>query len=332
MSYRSRSRSPRRSYRDHSPDRQSYRRRGRTHSRSRSRTPSRSRSRSPYEDRRRRRDFNRGGPSEDMFEYRRRTREEATVTFWVPSPELRPRSPSPTSDTGKKSKRSRRSARYSDDSDDSASEDDKSRRRKSKKSSHKKRKSSKHKKSSSSSRRKHRRSLTPTDESASEDDSRSENAVSSGKDRVLEVDETQLDAVPDLWVEKQVEMVDDSAPVGPLPVAAHDDHLKERAYGGALLPGEGSAMAAYVQDGKRIPRRGEIGLKSDQIESFESAGFVMSGSRHQRMNAVRMRKENQVISAEEKRLLLTHASEQRLKRENEIISGFRDILSERQKK
>lgn len=53
---------------------------------------------------------------------------------------------------------------------------------------------------------------------------------------------------------------------------------------------------------------------------------------HQRMNAVRMRKENQVISAEEKRLLLTHASEQRLKRENEIISGFRDILSERQKK
>ncbi|CAO3682103.1 unnamed protein product [Umbelopsis ramanniana] len=94
MSYRSRSRSPRRSYRDYSPDRQSYRRRGRTHSRSRSRTPSRSRSRSPYEDRRRRRDFNRGGPK------------------------LRPKSPSPTSDTGKKSKRSRRSARYSDDSDD----------------------------------------------------------------------------------------------------------------------------------------------------------------------------------------------------------------------
>jgi NF-kappa-B-activating protein C-terminal domain len=222
----------------------------------------------------------------------------------VPSPELRPRSPSPTSDTGKKTKRSRRSARYSDDSDDaSASGDDKSRRRRSKKSSHKKRKSSKHKKSTSSSRRKHRRSSTPTDESASDDGSQSEKAASNGKDKVLEVDETQLDAVPDLWVEKQgtfltcvkgkpkiiltsnivylcsVEMVDDSAPVGPLPVAAHDDHLKERAYGGALLPGEGSAMAAYVQDGKRIPRRGEIGLKSDQIESFESAGFVMSGSR-----------------------------------------------------
>lgn len=68
--------------------------------------------------------------------------------------------------------------------------------------------------------------------------------------------------------------------MGPLPLPSHDDHLKESAYGGSLLPGEGSAMAAYVQEGKRIPRRGEIGLNSDQIESFESAGFVMSGSRY----------------------------------------------------
>lgn len=131
-------------------------------------------------------------------------REEAIVSFWVPSPELRPRSPSPTSDAGKKPKRSRRSARYSDDSDDdSASEDNRSRRRRSKKSSHKKRKSSRHKKSGSSSRRKHRRSPTPSDESASEDGSQSDKATSNVKGKILEVDETQLDAVPDLWVEKQ---------------------------------------------------------------------------------------------------------------------------------
>ena len=53
--------------------------------------------------------------------------------------------------------------------------------------------------------------------------------------------------------------------------------------------GEGSAMAAFVQSGKRIPRRGEVGLDSEQIEKFEKAGFVMSGSRHSRMNAVRIR-------------------------------------------
>lgn len=50
-------------------------------------------------------------------------------------------------------------------------------------------------------------------------------------------------------------------------------------FGGNLLPGEGEAMAAFVQEGKRIPRRGEIGLTSSEIEDFEDAGFVMSGSR-----------------------------------------------------
>ena len=65
-------------------------------------------------------------------------------------------------------------------------------------------------------------------------------------------------------------------------------------YGGALRPGEGAAMAAFVQSGKRIPRRGEVGLSADQIQKFEDLGYVMSGSRHSRMNAIRIRKENQV--------------------------------------
>lgn len=38
-------------------------------------------------------------------------------------------------------------------------------------------------------------------------------------------------------------------------------------------------MAAYVTEGKRIPRRGEIGLTSDEIATFEDMGYVMSGSR-----------------------------------------------------
>jgi hypothetical protein len=46
-----------------------------------------------------------------------------------------------------------------------------------------------------------------------------------------------------------------------------------------MLPGEGSALAAYVQQGKRIPRRGEIGLSGNEISDFEKAGYVMSGSR-----------------------------------------------------
>lgn len=47
-----------------------------------------------------------------------------------------------------------------------------------------------------------------------------------------------------------------------------------------MRPGEAVKIAAYVQEGKRIPRRGEIGLSSDQIEDYEKSGYVMSGSRY----------------------------------------------------
>jgi hypothetical protein len=85
-------------------------------------------------------------------------------------------------------------------------------------------------------------------------------------------------------------------------------------------------MAAYVAEGKRIPRRGEIGLESEVIESYERAGFVMSGSRHKRMNAVRMRKENQVISAEEKRSILKMQQEEKMKKEAQIVSQFKEMV------
>lgn len=62
-------------------------------------------------------------------------------------------------------------------------------------------------------------------------------------------------------------------------------------------------MAQFVQAGKRIPRRGEVGLSADEIQHFEDVGYVMSGSRHARMNAIRIRKENQVYTAEEKAAL-----------------------------
>ena len=86
---------------------------------------------------------------------------------------------------------------------------------------------------------------------------------------------------------------DDDDQVGPdLPQKVQ---LTFKEMGTALLPGEGSAMAAFVAEGKRIPRRGEIGLTSDQITRYEDEGWVMSGSRHRRMEAVRLRKENQVF-------------------------------------
>lgn len=51
----------------------------------------------------------------------------------------------------------------------------------------------------------------------------------------------------------------------------------------------------------------------------------MSGSRHKRMNAVRMRKENQIYSAEEKRALALFNFEERQQRENTIREIVQNI-------
>lgn len=111
------------------------------------------------------------------------------------------------------------------------------------------------------------------------------------------------------------------------PTNKNSSSLNQKDFGKALLPGEGAAMASYVLEGKRIPRRGEIGLTSDEIESFETVGYVMSGSRHRRMEAVRIRKENQIYSADEKRALAMFSREERQKRENKILSQFKEMIS-----
>ena len=103
-------------------------------------------------------------------------------------------------------------------------------------------------------------------------------------------------------------------------------------FGKALLPGEGEAMARFVADGKRIPRRGEIGLQSEEIEGFEELGYVMSGSRHRRMEAVRLRKENQIYSADEKRALANFNYETRANKEVQLMTQFKDIVDSKLKK
>merc|ERR1712141_929197 len=125
-------------------------------------------------------------------------------------------------------------------------------------------------------------------------------------------------------------MGDDEDLVGPqLPSKVT---LTHKEMGSALLPGEGSAMAAFVAEGKRIPRRGEIGLTSEEITHYEEEGWVMSGSRHRRMEAVRLRKENQIYSADEQRALAMFSKDERTKRENKILGQFRDMVKTKLKK
>lgn len=53
--------------------------------------------------------------------------------------------------------------------------------------------------------------------------------------------------------------------------------------------------------------------------------------RHRRMEAVRLRKENQIYSADEKRALAKFNHEERTKRENKILSQFRQLVTKKTK-
>ncbi|KAJ1909882.1 hypothetical protein GGI01_001055 [Coemansia sp. RSA 376] len=230
----------------------------------------------------------------------------------------------------KKSKRkssrnhSKRSKRSSKESESKRSSKDKKR---SKSSRHKSRssKSSKH----SSSRRHRRRHESDYSDSSSEVYSDDDNSRSRSVSPRARREPKQASRKPAPTTELPVEQLSDQE-IGPMPSSDRLPALSARSFGGALLPGEGSAMAAYVQSGERIPRRGEIGVDQDMIERLENSGYVMSGNRHRRMNAVRVRKENQVISAEEKRQMLLQNQEERLKKETQIITEFRDMLSKKQ--
>ncbi|KAI8051347.1 ras-induced vulval development antagonist-domain-containing protein [Syncephalis plumigaleata] len=303
--------------------------------------------------------MSRSGPSEEYLAHRQKQREENSFCVWPASPEVRPDDSFSESEDDERRgrKQASRKKRHGDKSLDRASDGSVSRSRsprgrRSGRSSRRE-KEKKHKKSKSRKERRRRRrsshrrssSRSDSDEDSSSSDrserrskgsSRKEetplgNARSSDETPVTTIDTIMTDVSnidnDDMWVEKKVELNEDMN-IGPTPLPLADIKMSERSYGSALLAGEGSAMAAFVQSGKRIPRRGEIGLTSDQIESFENVGFVMSGSRHHRMNAVRIRKENQVISAEEKRALLLFNQEEKAKRENKIISDFRELLND----
>lgn len=202
----------------------------------------------------------------------------------------------------KKKSKKRKNKKHSEDSElESDSDEEEVKKKKKKK---------KSKKSKKSKKKKAKKSRKESSESSSEESE--------------EEEEEEEDPNSVMWVEKTC--IDEHlvGPEAPLTHMSQDDRPLD--FGHALLPGEGAAMAEYVKAGKRIPRRGEIGLTSEEIANFEKSGYVMSGSRHRRMEAVRLRKENQIYSADEKRALASFNQEERRKRESKILSSFREMV------
>lgn len=245
---------------------------------------------------------------------RRKAREEISASGIIEVWGLSPREAPPDSDEEMGTVVSNGLKNKADSNSEDESSEDEKKRKKVKKSSKKKKRKSRHKKKSSKKHRK--KKARHKSSSESEDESEEEDAD-------VEWQEA--------WIEKKKDQDNgaDNAVVGPLPLIQDAANQDIRDFGGALLPGEGEAMAQYVKEGKRIPRRGEIGLTSDEIANFETSGYVMSGSRHRRMEAVRLRKENQIYSADEKRALAMFNYEERSKRENKILSDFREMIHQK---
>ncbi|KAM6501519.1 Ras-induced vulval development antagonist domain containing protein [Amanita muscaria] len=314
--------------------------------------------------------YGRGLPQADYLESRRLQRENGMANVWPSSPPapMRALHESDISEDERRRKRkdkkrrskkdyerdndrkrrrslSRSHRRHRDDSDDVKSENEEERRRERHRS---KRSRTKDLATDSEEegRRKRHRSATP----------HSQNRGLGSPSRPMEEDDSAADRLRDLSVsgmksaslpplvndysnDDEFGDEDEDDEFGPQPLykpstTSSSKRNDERAYGGALLRGEGSAMAAFLQEGgtdARIPRRGEIGLTSGQIASFESVGYVMSGSRHRRMNAVRLRKENQVISAEEKRGILKLQKEERERRESILREEFTELVHDKLK-
>uniref|UniRef100_A0A1B0CP73 NF-kappa-B-activating protein C-terminal domain-containing protein n=1 Tax=Lutzomyia longipalpis TaxID=7200 RepID=A0A1B0CP73_LUTLO len=231
-------------------------------------------------------------PMDELFKTRRFQREiigsEGAESVWGTSPA--------------------RSEIFSDDEKAPSEEEKKksSEHKKDKKKS-KERKEKKKAKKKKSKKKSKKRKKSSSDDSSSEDEVWVEKSAIGSKEKSKDGDDNEKEEVG--------------------PVIKSSSSLTQKDFGHALLPGEGAAMAAYIAEGKRIPRRGEIGLTSDEIANFESVGYVMSGSRHRRMEAVRIRKENQIYSADEKRALAMFSKEERQKRENKILSQFRDMVN-----
>ncbi|CAF0820236.1 unnamed protein product [Brachionus calyciflorus] len=203
---------------------------------------------------------------------------------------------------------------------------------------HDKKEKKKSKKSKKSKKKKSKKSKK-SDSESSDSDSTIE-AIEINIDNMKAVnteDEEEIDEMIKTSKQKALEKekaMKKAEEVGPQPdmlLAVIDAKNKPKDFGRALLPGEGAAMAKYVEEGKRIPRRGEIGLTSEEISQFEESGFVMSGSRHRRMEAVRLRKESQIYSADEKRALAKFNHEVRSKKEEQLMSQFRELIHSKQK-
>ncbi|KAI9471662.1 ras-induced vulval development antagonist-domain-containing protein [Coemansia mojavensis] len=189
---------------------------------------------------------------------------------------------------------------------------------------HKKRRSEKRSRSHRSERKRpktvHRRKRDTSDES---------DELLQKEDHGLDKHNTKPDDTK-RYLPSESESSDDSEPeVGPMPAQLQtlNSTGSRCGFSGTMLSSADASTGANAQSKGHISRQGEI--TKQKIGRLESAGYVMSGNRHRRINDVQLRKEGQAISTEEKRQMLLQSQEERQQKEMQIISEFRDMLAKK---
>ncbi|KAI9571135.1 DUF926-domain-containing protein [Boletus coccyginus] len=284
-----------------------------------------------------------GGGGSEYFETRRAQRESSTFSIWPPSPKAPARMLSPERGPSRRKSKRDRSATPSESTDSDSERRRRERRaRKRAREEKGKRERKEHKRRS--------RSYDDTEEERSRERGRDRRNKSRSRPRSPSpspAPSSRMSEDEGEWVEKPlaaVPFIVTSQSNGSMPPPATiPSHSKRRMEDDEDDDNDDSDMEIGPQPlmkaiaskkttrSPRIPRRGEIGLTSDEIAQFENVGYVMSGSRHKRMNAVRMRKENQVISAEEKRGILKLQREERERRETILREEFSELVHEKLK-
>lgn len=88
-------------------------------------------------------------------------------------------------------------------------------------------------------------------------------------------------------------------------------------------PAKPITQEVVVPSGERELRRGEVGKDLAEISRLEASGFVMSGSRNSRANAIK--KINDDRAAEEERAKAERIAN-KSKKEDELMEHYRQLL------
>lgn len=91
----------------------------------------------------------------------------------------------------------------------------------------------------------------------------------------------------------------------------------------------GVNFSQFMKDAKRIPLRGQEAMSEAQIQSFERAGYKMSGFNKRQTEANYMKAERKVYTQEEKRMLEKNSLKDRIQKEKDKMEQFKNLAAEK---